>query len=64
MGKGEGYPSCGYPQCQFDPQANMACAKVCRAFGSCIGPCEDPCYILSALFPACRQGDGPDFTVT
>ena len=63
MGNGEGGPICGN-SCQFDPRANSACAKVCKAFGCCIGPCDEPCYILSAQFPACRAGAGQDFPMT
>jgi len=57
MEKSEGGPSCSYLECRFDPQETPACARVCRAFGQCSGPCNDPCYIVSEMVQTTFSGD-------
>jgi len=40
---------CHYPSCGFNPEFNMTCARVRKAYGICSGNCEGPCYVVTRM---------------
>lgn len=55
-----------HQDCCFDPETNPYCCMARRSFGSCSGPCEGPCYIISCMLvkeqlqqSQARQGKAP-----